>query len=390
MSLSMQHLVPAKSRFAWGAVQRGLPVLVLGMVAASASATGFRSTGHSAQGLGLANALGADAEHVSSMSYNPAGLAFQDGQHVQASFARPYVKMESPASGKSQPDTTLYPNSLYATYRSPASAFGLGLAVDRPYRMDSEWDFGEAGAATRTELDLVDVNPTVSYRLRPDLALSLGADYYHALDFEYSSVASDGSGEVARTGDGDGWGGTVGLMFWRESWSLAATYSSGADLTLAGDNLDDDDFRLPSEARIGLKYRPSLRWSVHLDAVRRGWDEFDGLEGVDATGKDWEATVGYKAGAIARLSDRSEIRFGYSYEPDPKDDATFDPRSPSGDEHLVSVGGGWRGQNLTLDVAYSYAVSPSRNVEGAAVEAYDGRHRTNAQYLTFSLGWSNF
>ncbi|KPV40062.1 hypothetical protein AN478_07835 [Thiohalorhabdus denitrificans] len=360
------------------------------MSAASASATGFKEGSRSAEGLGVANALGADAEHVSSMAYNPAALAFQDGRHVQASLTRPYMKMEAPASGNSRPDTTLYPSSLYATYRSPASAFGLGLAVDRPYRMDSEWDFGEADAATRTELDLVDVNPTVSYRLRPDLALSVGADYYRALDFEYSSVASDGSSEVVRTGDGDAWGGTVGLMFWRESWSLAATFSSGADLTLAGDNLEDYDFRLPSEARIGFKYRPSLRWSVHLDAVRTGWDEYDGLEGVDPTGKDWDATVGYKAGAIARLSDRSEIRFGYSYQPDPKDDTTFDPRSPSGDEHLLTVGGGWRGKNLTMDVAYTYAISPSRHVDGAAVGAYDGRHRTNAQYLMFSLGWSNF
>ncbi|MFA9461990.1 OmpP1/FadL family transporter [Thiohalorhabdus sp. Cl-TMA] len=361
----------------------GLALILAGAMVPTVSATGFKRSTYSAEGLGVANALGADAEHVSSMAYNPAALAFQEGAHLQAGLMRSYLKVESSGGGVSRPDQKLYVDDLYATYRDPAWSFGTGLAINRPFRIDSKWDFEQTGAATRTELNLVDVNPTVSYRLRPGLALAVGADYYRALDFEYSEVGT------VRKGDGDGWGGTVGLMFWRESWSVAATYRSGADLEMTGQNLDGSTFHLPSRARIGFKFRPSLGWSIHLDAVRTGWNEYEGLEGVDP-GKDWESTVGYKAGAILRLSDRSDIRFGYSYEPDPKNQATFDPRSNSGNRHMLTVGTGWEGDNFTFDLAYGYAISPTQDLDGAPVDAYNGRNRTNAQYLMFSLGYSNF
>ena len=359
----------------------------------AAHATGFQEHTLSASGLGLANALGADAEHVSSMAYNPAALGFQEGLHLEGGVLRQYGKLESQGLGTSRPDSDLFIHDLYATYGDAASPFRFGLAVNRPFRMDSDWSVDPAaeddGTATRTELDLVDVNPTVAYRLRPDVALALGADYYYARDFEYSSVV--GGGERVRKGDGEGWGGTAGLMFWREGWSMALTYRTGADLEMSGKNLDHT-LRLPARARLGIKWRPSLRWSVHADVVRTSWSAYEGLEGpgVHEPEKDWDTTLGYRLGAMARLSDRADLRFGYSYDADPKDDATFDPRSDIGNRHMLTLGFGWDGDLLRYNLGYGYAISPSRDVDGAAIAEYDGRNDTTAQYLMFSLGYSAF
>ena len=358
-----------------------------------ADATGFQRFSLSTAGLGLANAMGADAEHPSSMAYNPSALAFQEGTHLEAGFMRRYGKLES-GGGRSEPETTLYTHDLYATYRGPAASWGAGLAVNRPFRMDSDWkgDFSQQqGAATRTELDLIDVNPTVAYKLRPDLAVSLGADYYNALDFEYSSWGSSGN-EVKRTGDGDGLGGTAGIMFWREGWALAASYRSGTDLEVDGNGLSGNDFHLPARARIGFKWRPNLSWSIHLDAVRTSWSDYEGLEGLDGveSGKEWSDTVGYRLGSMVRLSDKVAVRFGYSYDADPKDDTTFDPRSPSGNRHMLTLGGNWEGDLLRYNLGYGFAIRPSRDVEGAAISEYDGRNRTTAQYLMFSVGYSDW
>jgi len=360
--------------------------------APSAGAVGFQRFGLSTAGMGLANAMGADAEHVSSMAYNPSALAFQEGAHSQVGFMRRYGRLEAP-TGKTSPEANFYAHDIYATYRGAGSPLGVGLGVNRPFRMDSDFsgDFSSPFAATRTQLDLIDVNPALAYKLRPDLAVSLGADYYRALDFEYSSLDATGSSEVARTGDGGGWGGTAGLMFWREGWSVAATYKSGADLEMEGKNLPGNNFHLPARARVGLKVRPTLRWSVHLDAVRTSWSRYNGLEDVPGElEKDWQDTMGYRLGGMYRFSDKVALRFGYSYDEDPKDELTFDPRSASGDRHMLTLGGGWEGDLLRFNLAYAYAFDTSRKVRGAAVPEYDGTHRTKAQFLLFSVGYSDW
>ncbi|MFB6261012.1 MAG: OmpP1/FadL family transporter, partial [Thiohalorhabdaceae bacterium] len=220
----------------------GLPLLA---TPGGAHATAFERFTLSGPGLGVANAMGADAEHVASMGYNPSALAFQERTHFEAGVMRETGHTEA-ASGRSEPSRTLYLHDAYATFRRPDSPLGYGLGLNRPFRMDSDYtgEFSSPGAATRTELDLVNLQPTAAYRLRPGLAVSAGANYYRALDFEYSSVAP-GGGEIRRRGDGAGWGGTVGLQFWREGWSAAVTYTSGADLTLRGENLSGNTFRLP-------------------------------------------------------------------------------------------------------------------------------------------------
>ena len=383
------HIRDALRRAVAGTALIGLVLAAAG----PANATGFRTFSLSTAGMGLANAMGADAEHTSSMAYNPSALAFQEGLNLEAGGMRlgqfgTNEKLER-GSRTTRASRDLYLHNAFATYRAPAWDLGTGLSVTRPFRMDSDWSnrFSEAGAATRTLLDLVKVSPTLAYRLRPDLAVAVGGDYYNAYDFEYSSVAS-GGGEIVRQGDGDAWGGTAGIMFWREGWSVAATYTSGAELELSGKNLDEQAFRLPGLARVGLKMRPSLGWSIHLGAVRTDWSRYEGLEGVDS-GKDWSATVGYRLGAMLRLSDRARLRFGYSYDEDPKDEATFDPRSPSGTRHMLTLGGGWDGDILRYNLAYGYAFHRPHDVSGAAVGAYDGRIRSSGSYLLFSLGYSS-
>jgi long-chain fatty acid transport protein len=364
----------------------GVSALLLG-TAPDAGATAFQRFGLSPAGLGLANAMGADAEHVSSMAYNPSALAFQEGTHFQAGVLREYGKLDPPG-GKSKPAQKTYLHSLYATYRGPAASWGTGLAINRPFRMDSDFggDFSSDAAATRSQLDLIDINPAVAYKLRPDVALAVGADFYRALEFTYSTVATK------RKGDGEGWGGTAGLMFWREGWAIAASYKTGADLKMDGTNLNGNNFHLPARARIGLKWRPSLRWSVHLDAVRTSWSQYDGLEDDPtlADGKDWDDTVGYRLGSMVRFSDKVALRFGYSFDEGPKDNLTFDPRSASGNRHMLNLGAGWEGDLLRFNLAYSYALTASKKVDGAAVSEYDGRHETTAQFLTLSVGYSDW
>ena len=365
-------------RVGWiGGVAGGL------LLAAHAGATGFQRSTLSAAGLGLGNALGADAQHTSSMAYNPSALAFQQGLALEGGLLQVNESLDA-AGQTSHPDKDLYVNDFYATYRSAGSPLGFGLGLNRPFRMDTDFtgDFNDTRAATRSELDLMAANPTMAYRLLPDVAVAAGANYYRALDFEYSSVGTK------RTGEGGGLGGRLGLMFWREGWTAAATYTSGADLEMDGTNLDGNTFTLPDRARVGLKWRPSLRWSTHFDITRTGWGSYDGLEGVDVAGKDWDASLGYHAGSMYRLSDRASLRFGYAYQEGPKQDSsTFDPRSRTGDRHRLSLGGDYASGGLSYDAAFSYGFTSSRGIGQADVDGYNGDHSYAGWQLMFSVGY---
>ncbi len=342
---------------------------------------GFRNIGLSASGVGIANALGADAEHTSSMAYNPAALAFQSGGAVALGGMRTFGDLEqSGETGK--PKRRLLPNSLYLTYSGLGTPWGFGLAANRPFHMDSDFggDLKGPNAATRTELDLIDLNPTVAYRLRPNWAVAVGGHYYYAKDFEYSTNA------VTRTGDGGGFGGSVGLMYWREQWSAALTYISSATLGLEGRNLDND-FQLPSRIRLGLKYRYDLNLSLHLDVVQTRWSDFKGLEGAE-TKKNWDNVFGFRFGGMYRLSDRLRVRAGYAFDSGPKDDRTFDPRSPSGTRHLATLGGGWDSGPLQLNLGFAFGLHLAREVDGAEVPAYNGEHQTSAYYALGNVVYS--
>lgn len=367
--------------------RRAVSLLTAGallLAAGSAQAAGFRTFGQSAAGLGAADALGADAEHTGSVAYNPAGLAFQQGAKIEAALQRYKGKIGDKRGGKSREGQSWGRHSLFATYRSPGSMFGYGLSLTRPFRLESDWgdNFTKTDGepvATETRLKLWDWNPNVAIRLEPGLALSLGAEYYQVQKLVYSTA------DIRRDGDGEGWGGRVGLMFWRESGSVALTHSTAAELDLDGDNLDGTEMTLPPRTRLGLKYRTSLAWSWHLDVVRTDWSQYKGLEGTGLPEKDWEPAFGYRTAALYRLSDGAELRFGYAYDTDPKDRDSFDPRSLVGKRHTLTAGFGWETGAYKFNFGYGHTFWDPREVN-AANDAYDTRYQSNERFMLFSVG----
>jgi long-subunit fatty acid transport protein len=365
-----------------GAVLRLMIPIALLTCAVPAQAAGFRTFGQSAAGLGAADALGADAEHAGSVAYNPAGLAFQEGAKLELALQRYKGKIGDKNGSKSREGHSWGRHSLFATYRGAGSMLGYGLSLTRPFRLDSDWgdNFGSGAVATETKLKLWDWNPNVALRLEPGLALSLGAEYYQVQRFVYSTAAT------TRDGDGDGWGGRVGLMFWREGGSVALTHSTAAELDLSGDNLDGTQMTLPPRTRLGIKFRPDLSWSVHLDVVRTDWSQYKGLENSSLPEKEWQPAYGYRTAALLRLSDGAELRFGYAYDADPKDRATFDPRSLVGKRHTLTAGFGWETGAYKFNFGYGHTFWQNREVSGAGQPAYDTRYKSNERFMLFSVG----
>jgi long-chain fatty acid transport protein len=164
----------------------------------SASAAGFRIYDQSASATGQSAAFAAQADDPSAIYYNPAGMTQLRG--TQLSFGTlligGHTSFTSPSGATAHGDfggSIAYPppSNFYATVNfkdAGYQAFGnlsAGVAVLSPfgnmYRYRDNAPF--ATAVIRSALQLIDIKPTLAYKLTDQLSIGLGADIYTFFNF---------------------------------------------------------------------------------------------------------------------------------------------------------------------------------------------------------------
>lgn len=242
-------------------------VLVLALFAHSFGA-GVDLTGVGARAQALGGNYRAVAQGWSAMHWNPAGLVFNEG--MAAGFALEFViptvgftpakslagqnfSGTTGAEVENEPKTFLLPSAGFA-YSNGKFAFGLGFWA--PFGLGAEWDLLETNNYNSNypefewsnDLKIVDVHPTIAYKISDKLAIGVGASiiiadimiqkpnftpnpYIYnsmitenpllklgflpnmqklgALDSPYDHLITD----TILNGDGIGFGGNVGIMF---------------------------------------------------------------------------------------------------------------------------------------------------------------------------------
>lgn len=165
--------------------------LVLALGATPAFGTGFQLNENSASSLGSAFAGGAAfTDDVSAMWWNPAALSsFPRMQGAGAlNIITPSVKFQNNASvaasnqplGNNGGDAGGYnfvPNMYLSVPINDRWTFGLG--VNAPFGLTTEYDDGWLGRyqALKSQIQTINVNPAISWKATPTLALGLGVNY---------------------------------------------------------------------------------------------------------------------------------------------------------------------------------------------------------------------
>ena len=202
-----------------------------------AQALRFQPQGAVAAGQG--NAFAAQADDASAIYYNPAGLSQVDGVQVISGTALlgGSVKFNSPTGIDSRGDfggSVASPPPSHSYVSANLGAFGwdslskvtVGLGLISPFGLNIRYplDGPFNTAITTAALPLIDIKPTVAYKLNDQLAIGVGADIYTFASFlgqghaEQKQVGAGVFGIPAGAsaefnGKGTGAGATVSLLY---------------------------------------------------------------------------------------------------------------------------------------------------------------------------------
>ena len=330
-------------------VSIGGRALVGGVVLAGSSAalgSGFAVPEISIAGLGLANAMVANTNEAGALPYNPAAMAFLGDASAGGGLMiiGPTNKVSDTLFNEGESfkgrgsDWIL--SGMAHGHIGLSDQLALGLSVNSPFGLETVWPseafaegFAAAGAPgqepTRSKLELISASPSMSYKINADAAVAAGFDLYWIRDLKFDTTATP-----ICCGTGTGAGYHLSGLFRRGDWSFGASYFSSA-------SIDTDDGKvaglsanttidLPWRAQIGVHYQATDTIGIEFDFARTGWSKFDKIEIFAEDGflnaalggplvtstNNWKDASAYRLGVTYALSDKTQLRFGYTFEHD--------------------------------------------------------------------------
>ncbi len=393
-----------------------LCISVLGaLVAVPSVAGGFAIFGQSAHAIGLAGAMTADTEDPGALFYNVASGAFQDSSYLAGAMARASWDLtydSQPSSGVatqfSQNDPDVLPHAY--TVQSLKPFLKLGLAVYQPFDHQAIWNnvdaFPGRAISYSSQIETLDINPSIAVRFKSGLALGVGAVYRTAdvavarrlqTTDPLTGQTVDFADFAVDTGQEPGFGFNLGVLYRgsdRFSWGFS--YRSAVEIDFGGSglltqiatgNTDLDDLlaltnpfdqelaaastvEFPDVASFGVAVGSAERLRVALDVNWTGWSSFDQLRTVISEFPLYSQTIdqqlddalSYRVGVQWGVASKTVLRFGYSFEETPQPDSTVGPFFYDADRNTLALGFGrdW------LDVAVEW-VSYSSRADGSGI-----------------------
>jgi long-chain fatty acid transport protein len=377
------------------------------LVPTSLFASGFGYYEHGAKATGMAGAFVAQADDVSAIYYNPAGIAFLEGTNIMGAFHP--VKPESDAifmGVRTEGETDWLPPASGYMAMNLTSNIKVGLGVFFPYGLEVVWpdNWMASAISSRSYMKTMYVRPTVAFKVNDNFAIGIGLDYASSdleleqqSDFSVSPLLPSGRVDTAIAGDGDGWGFTVGALAklsekfqvgFKYQHEIEIDYEGDADFsyTAAGHPLVDGaaallltdqsvttSITMPWELVVGAMFKASDDLTMEFDFQYTGWSSYETLEILFAnpmlnTGDegDWDDTYMIRVGGQYDVAREWALRAGYIYDTSPIPDSTLKPILPGADRNEFTLGIGYNSKEaccwgrVTFDAAIQYLMFDDR------------------------------
>ncbi|UCV27153.1 OmpP1/FadL family transporter [Ferribacterium limneticum] len=416
---------------------RLIPALIAVAFSGSAFAAAFQLTGQSASGVGIANAgAAAAAEDTSTLYYNPAGMTYLSEGH-NISFATTLLDRSTrftdegtnrlagvyPVGGNGGDGGGLHAVPAFYYSYAVAPQWRLGLAVNPTFADETEYDKNFAGrySGLRTKIRIVNVNPSVAYKVNDALSVAFGINFAKA-DVEFNQAVPsalgptqpDGSGTLK--GDATGWGYNLGAMYQiTKDTRVGLSYRSKIKFDLEGDKTQTGqatrsiyaDLTMPDTASLALRHQFNDKWAALADFTWTGWSKLQKLEPVYSDGSRAVAPLRYNfkdtyrvgLGATYQLNDQWMLRMGVAFDKGAvPDDASRTMTVPDQDRTWLALGAKWKiTPKASLDVGYAHIfvkeARTARNVYGSTaetpvVQTVRGKFETSVDYLSLQLNYA--
>ncbi|MCS6288214.1 MAG: outer membrane protein transport protein [Nitrospira sp.] len=362
----------------------------------AANAQTPRLQGQSAAAAAMGNAFVAQADDPSALHYNPAGMTQLHG--FQTLFGTTLIggttRFTSPTGAQTTGDRNGSvawppPGHVYLVANlkdlglSALGNFTAGIGMNNPFgsltRYPNDGPFRTA--ITFTTLPLLDIKPTIAYKLNDQLSFGLGADIYTFSGLfgeghlEQKSIWPGGLGIPAGSlmeinGSDTTAGFNVSLLYtpFRNSdgkplVNIGMVYRSQATFHLTGNFLANGasvagataTFVLPQVFSGGIGIWPvrtsEREWKLEFDVDYTGWKSNRNLDIHLTNGallpfpQNWQSTYTVMIGTeyrwlrLASMPDWDiALRAGYMNQQAQIPDRTFNPGVPSANTHIPSVG----------------------------------------------------
>jgi long-chain fatty acid transport protein len=355
----------------------------------SARGDGFRIPDQGAAASAQGAAFAAQADDPSAIYYNPAGMTQLRGLQLYggANLISGSTNFTSATGAKARSDNGVIvnppPGSLFLT--ASLKEFGpealgnltLGIGVAAPFGLQTTYPSTGplANVSTHAALPLLDIKPTMAYRLTPYLSIGAGLDIY-----TFSSLVGDGQSEQKRLAgpeftplgippgavlEVNGVDTAVGFNFGflitplrtdgQPRLNIGVVYRSAATLNLSGDFLVDG--RKLAGAKTQVKLPWILTGAVGWWPIRDSAHEWK-LE-VDVDYADWSSFKSFDV----RLSNGVTLPFPLNWTP-----ATV---VMAGTEFKWLTPPGLPGWQIAARAGYIHSTTPvpSRTVQAASPDA---------------------
>lgn len=382
-----------------------------------AQAAGFYIQEQSVRGLGSAfSGSTTNLDDASTIFFNPSGMTQLEGYQAQAGahLLIPYSKVENTGTtsgtgaglaaggGSGNPyDPTPVPNGFFSAQLSDSLWAGIGVTA--PFGLASEYDDGWFGRfdSTKTELTVIDVQPTIAYKVNNWLSLGAGVNIQHAsADLRNAQVLGAGiEGTSKLEGDDISAGYSFGVQIRPlDTTTIGINYKSAVHhdldgrLTVRGPTgavvaaaTSDGKAKLttPDQASFGISHKLTPKLTLQGQATWFGWNNFESIavrrQGTAtpdpaAVIQNYQTTWAFAAGAEYEANEDWTFRGGLQFDATPTTDEFRTSRTPDGDRTWVSAGATYALMpNLDLDMAATYI-----HVKSGEISVARGAGTTNA------------
>jgi long-chain fatty acid transport protein len=425
-------------------------VLSLGCFPGLTSAQVPRIQGQGTAASGMGNAFSAQADDPSALHYNPAGMTQLQGLQFMAGalISGGSTNFTSPTGVTATGDrngSAAWPPSAFTYITANLKDLGLtalgdlsaGIGLTVPFGSLTRWpDNGPFRSATTfSALPLLDIKPTLAYKVTEDLSLGLGADIYTFTGLVGEGHVEKQSIPVAGVktelyGKDTAAGFNASLLYTalrnadgKPVANVGIVYRSQATLHLSGALLANGakvsdanaTLVLPQVITGAVALWPvrthEREWKLEMDVDYVGWKSVRNLDVTLGNGttiaqpQNWHNTYAVMLGTQYKWLELESLpnwevalRAGYTNQQNQMPDLTFDPGIPSSDLNVVGGGlgllckeeglllglmrcgdlgvGSLKPKGIGVDLSFQTALYEDRTVSGNRNPTVNGTYRT--------------
>lgn len=367
--------------------------LALSLVASiSLYAAGYKIPEQSLNATALSAAYIANSNGADTAYYNPANMVFNANEN-ELDFALMYIslpKVDFNAlnvnnSGDSKEESFILP-SLHYIFPSDYENVKFGFSFIAPGGLSKRWDESTQKAfAEEFSLEIVEINPSVAYKVSEDFSLAFGLRMLYAKGVvKSSSIASRDM-----KGDAREYGYNLAMTYkFNNTTRFAATYRSNVDINLEGNaklhlgsTLVYDagaSVEIPLPASLNLAIGHDYKnFSFEFVYERTYWSKYKNLDFEydsaihnslvsafdDAKEKNYKDTNTYRLGLIYKYNNRLNLMAGFAIDESPVPSETIGFELPDSDAKIYSLGFKYKiNENSSFGMAYLLSDKEDRKV----------------------------